>query len=757
MDGEKEALGMSELRCGDGCGRRGCKGGGWKWVAFKGATGNEGAWIADGCGWRGCKGVGGNGYREREPLRMSELGRADGCGQHGCKLVGVKEAVGMSELGCAELGMSELGCADGCGRCGCKGVVARTGADGVVARDSVENCSGEGAAGSLDVRTAADGAGAREWAEMGREQGPLHMSELGCADGCGRRRQMVERRMRCGCASLDARDARTAADGVQGSGRKWVEGGLEGPSAKELAAVNRGESQAAPQRFESEISEDALGYVLSFPEFGPVVSHLSSCPSSVAMEDSVEQLRKELGEVRQEIQDLLEKQDRLQRRLEALEQKAPWSPSVPSVATPAPPSGAPVVVPVAPQAQPLSKRLDVALGAGEANGTTGTRKRQRSVEMAEGAEEPEEELPDRSLAESSCQIWLAFSKSAEYGSWRPIGVWRRLLRPRRGLLGRAALPAALLRPSQQRTRGVELLKPIQEVAFAFEQWFPSRILVLGGATAGASRSVELFDGKWQRVADMDRGRACGAAVCTSDGRVLVMGGKDGDTALDSVEEYNLDSNTWQSVSPLRIARWGCAAVEFRNQVYVIGGRNTEPVLQCESFSRSEWCMAPSLIEGRTCPTAAVLGGDLFVLGGGSSGSTVERLDFEASRWTIEPLPAQVPVRLAPTMAWSPYQGLVSIGGGTAESPTTALARSECLKLQFGQASWVQLPSWRIPRLFPAAAVSPQGDIYILGGRHNKEASVLADRWAPESHSWRVLSLDMNDARCRRWDEDVSFA
>eukprot|EP00435_Cladocopium_sp_Y103_P074216 s386_g47.t1 len=31
------------------------------------------------------------------------------------------------------------------------------------------------------------GAGAREWVEMGREKEPLGMSELGCADGCGRR------------------------------------------------------------------------------------------------------------------------------------------------------------------------------------------------------------------------------------------------------------------------------------------------------------------------------------------------------------------------------------------------------------------------------------------------------------------------------------------------------------------------------------------------------------------------------------------
>ena len=32
----------------------------------------------------------------------------------------------------------------------------------------------------------ADGVGAREWLEMGGEKKPLVMSELGCADGCGR-------------------------------------------------------------------------------------------------------------------------------------------------------------------------------------------------------------------------------------------------------------------------------------------------------------------------------------------------------------------------------------------------------------------------------------------------------------------------------------------------------------------------------------------------------------------------------------------
>eukprot|EP00435_Cladocopium_sp_Y103_P058550 s821_g20.t1 len=68
---------------------------------------------------------------------------------------------------------------------------------------------------SLDARTAADGVGAREWVETGGEKEPLGMSELGCADGCGRRGRWKG-------ASLDAR---TAADGV--GGREWVEMGGE--------------------------------------------------------------------------------------------------------------------------------------------------------------------------------------------------------------------------------------------------------------------------------------------------------------------------------------------------------------------------------------------------------------------------------------------------------------------------------------------------------------------------------------------------
>ena len=73
--------------------------------------------------------------------------------------------------------------------------IARTAANGVGARDWLEMGNGgeeKPLVMSVDgkwvrrIARTADGVGAREWLEMGGEKKPLEISELGCADGCGR-------------------------------------------------------------------------------------------------------------------------------------------------------------------------------------------------------------------------------------------------------------------------------------------------------------------------------------------------------------------------------------------------------------------------------------------------------------------------------------------------------------------------------------------------------------------------------------------
>ena len=107
-----------------------------------------------------------------------------------------------------------------------------------------------------------------------------------------------------------------------------------------------------------------------------------------------------------------------------------------------------------------------------------------------------------------------------------------------------------------------------------------RVLVVGGAggmgnNAASLDSAEIFDpmtGTWQEVAPMSQPRVEHTATLLADGRVLVVGGYDGDEHLASAELYNPDADRWISVSDLNQSRGGHAAVLLQDgKVLVAGG------------------------------------------------------------------------------------------------------------------------------------------------------------------------------------------
>ena len=149
------------------------------------------------CGRRGCKGKEGKGKegKGKEGKGRERKGK-DGKGRK-------KEGKGRERKGKEGKGRERKG-KEGKGMSGKRSrwrsasLAARTAADGVGAGNGWgEEAAGDERAwlrgrlrtgnGCETVRTAADGVGATEWLEMGGEKKPLVMSELGCADGCGRR------------------------------------------------------------------------------------------------------------------------------------------------------------------------------------------------------------------------------------------------------------------------------------------------------------------------------------------------------------------------------------------------------------------------------------------------------------------------------------------------------------------------------------------------------------------------------------------
>ena len=73
---------------------------------------------------------------------------------------------------------------------------------------------------------AADGVGATEWLEMGGEKKPLVMSDLGCADGCGR--QMGAENCVDGCGRRGCNGVAENGWGKEAAGdeRPWLRGRL---------------------------------------------------------------------------------------------------------------------------------------------------------------------------------------------------------------------------------------------------------------------------------------------------------------------------------------------------------------------------------------------------------------------------------------------------------------------------------------------------------------------------------------------------
>jgi N-acetylneuraminic acid mutarotase len=151
---------------------------------------------------------------------------------------------------------------------------------------------------------------------------------------------------------------------------------------------------------------------------------------------------------------------------------------------------------------------------------------------------------------------------------------------------------------------------------------------------------------WGDIADLPFAVGAGAAV-EIDGIIYVVGGVPSGTSLFA---YDPRADTWQTLASMTQPREHTAAVVFNGDLWVLGGRWQEAMLDSvEIFDpdTGSWSGGPSMQEARSGFGATVLGDSIFVAGGEvfdqSNGfvatalDTVERFDGEA--WTfIAPLP-----------------------------------------------------------------------------------------------------------------------
>ena len=108
------------------------------------------------------------------------------------------------------------------------------------------------------------------------------------------------------------------------------------------------------------------------------------------------------------------------------------------------------------------------------------------------------------------------------------------------------------------------------------------------------------------------------ALINFQGFLFVIDGINNGRADGSVYKYNPDTNLWQQVASLNVARNGLCAIADRHSLYAIGGQSVEgPSDVAEKFDpgRKSWSRIAATPEKRALACGAVVNGKVFVFGG----------------------------------------------------------------------------------------------------------------------------------------------
>lgn len=157
---------------------------------------------------------------------------------------------------------------------------------------------------------------------------------------------------------------------------------------------------------------------------------------------------------------------------------------------------------------------------------------------------------------------------------------------------------------------------------------PPHIYVIGGAsTSDALATVLDYDfssDSWSLLPELPMPRSHAAAMRLEDGTLIVAGGLsslDSSRPLGDVWALPLNATEWEPRSPMRRARGGCAYGTVFGQLICAGGEaGTGAVETVETYgpNTDTWTTQDDMPERRAGTRGAVIGGRLYVPGGASA-------------------------------------------------------------------------------------------------------------------------------------------
>jgi len=258
------------------------------------------------------------------------------------------------------------------------------------------------------------------------------------------------------------------------------------------------------------------------------------------------------------------------------------------------------------------------------------------------------------------------------------------------------------------------------------------VYVLGGPGTAA---VDRFDGtRWRRETTLPGGIVNAPAAAVVGTTLVVAGGFAGSTnqPTAAVRLYDLRRHTWRSGAPLPAPRGGHAAAVLDGEVHVIGGGNSLSTIADHSVydvRTNSWRSAAKLPRAEGSPAAVAFQGKLYAIGGRSGlddYGAVYVYDPRTDAWTAGP---SIPPR--GTEGAAVYRGAIYIFGGESQARFRTLA--DVYRLSPGARRWVRVATMPTSRNY-ARAVPFHDAVYVVGGSrtpgdsHGATGSTLVDRF-----------------------------
>ncbi|AUX48516.1 uncharacterized protein SOCE26_100540 [Sorangium cellulosum] len=258
-----------------------------------------------------------------------------------------------------------------------------------------------------------------------------------------------------------------------------------------------------------------------------------------------------------------------------------------------------------------------------------------------------------------------------------------------------------------------------------------RVLVAGGTEydrqdGGDTATAEVFEpgsDSWRAVGDMAGARSYHTATRMKDGRVLVAGGvrvREGSNEyIADVEAFDPDSDTWQPVASMSVARSFAAAMLLKDgRVLLAGGFNSEGATAgVEVFdpATGSWRSLEPMNTDRSRHAATLLKDGRLLVAGGYNASGVldsaEVLDPDLGRWfPVAPLRT---ARIYHSMTLLPDGIVLVVGGGDIAGWTLQPHNVEAFDPAAG--TWASVDPMLTARAMHTATLLDDGGVLVIGG------------------------------------------